>query len=130
MRMLYHLIIDKIYLRIASLMMPERLGMAKIFESSWSAHGWEGARRASVVQIETKLELGCLRHAPGIPRRIQDYFDANLFHLRQPCKFAFDVSFQHIAHAAARSRHRHLHIDSLSALLERRDHTGVDQAQV
>ena len=76
---------------------------------------WRGLCRA-VIQVEAKLELGCIRHEAGIPRRIEDDFNMNLLDTGQPREPALHVGLEHVAHTTTGSRHGHFDMNPVHAL--------------
>src|ERR1700756_239733 len=82
-----------------------------------------------LADIKAQLQLGCIRHAAGVPRRIEDNLHVYLLHFRQAREFVFDVSLKDIAHATAGSSHGHFYIDFFPAFVSSYV-AGVDQAQI
>src|SRR6266853_4076860 len=90
---------------------------------------WRGACR-SVIQVEAKLELSCVRHEAGMPWRIEHDFNMNFLDTGQPRELGLYVAFEKVAHTASGSRHGHLDMNALPALLQGHNHTGVNQTQI
>jgi hypothetical protein len=78
----------------------------------FSIDRWRGLCGA-VVQVETKLELSCVRHEAGMPWRIEHDFNMNFLDTGQLRELVLYVAFEHVAHTAPGSRHGHLDTNSV-----------------
>ena len=78
----------------------------------------------SVIQVEAKLELSHVRHEGGMPWRIEHDFNMNFRDTGQPREFALHVGFEHVAHTATGSRHGHLDMNPVHALLQGSNRNG------
>src|SRR6266849_6582720 len=96
---------------------------------SFSIDRWRGVCR-SVIQVEAKLELSCVRHEAGMPWRIEHDFNMNFLDTGQPRELGLYVAFEHVAHTASGCRHGHLDMNALPALLHGHNHTRVNQTQI
>src|SRR5229473_8141294 len=83
---------------------------------SFAIDRWRGMCR-SVIQIEAKLERGRTRHAAGMPRGIEHDFNMNFLDTGQLRELALHVGLEHVAHPASGSRHGHLDMNPIHALL-------------
>src|SRR5437899_5488392 len=96
---------------------------------SSSMDRWRGLCRA-VIQVEAKLELGRIRHEAGMPRWIEHDFNVDLLDTGQPRELVLHVGLEHVAHTATGSRHGHLDMNPVSALLPGRNYARVNQTQI
>src|SRR6266576_1750142 len=84
----------------------------------------------TVIQVEAKLELGRIRHEPGVPGWIEHDFNMNFLNTGQLRKLAVHISLQHVAHTATGSCHGHSDMNTLPALFQGRNHARVNQTQI
>src|SRR5258707_6585005 len=96
---------------------------------SFSIDRWRGLCGA-VIQVETKLELSCVRHEAGMPWRIEHDFNMDFLDTGQPRELVLYVAFEHVAHTAPGSRHGHLDTNSVPTQLHRRNVARGNQTQI
>src|SRR5260370_39191978 len=95
---------------------------------SCSIDRWRGLCGA-VIQVETKLELSCVRHEAGMPWRIEHDFNMYFLDTGQPRELVLYVGLEHVAHTATGSSHGHFDMNPVHALLPGRNRARVNQTQ-
>src|SRR5260370_17286401 len=73
---------------------------------SFSIDRWRGLCGA-VVQVETKLELSCVRHEAGMPWRIEHDFNMYFLDTGQPRDLVLYISLQPLSPPPTGTLHRH-----------------------
>src|SRR5258708_14146858 len=79
---------------------------------SFSIDRWRGLCGA-VIQVETKLELSCVRHEAGLPWRIEHDFNMYFLDTGHPPHFLLYVALAHHPHPAPATHHAHLEPNSV-----------------
>jgi hypothetical protein len=87
--------------------------------------------RAHQTQSRTpQLQASNFRHAAGVPRRIPHHLDIGRFDPRDAQHFGAHILLKDPAHSTTRRGHRHLHLDLVFTVADRRRLAHVHQPQI